>query len=135
MFGKVVIMMSDKQHFDFLKVYALSNPKGTVKAFGKWDGTEDYIDIIGDIKKSLSYLDNIPRVILMSANTYSCFVSRISFSCLRDLGEIFGCVPSDKSWLDVNNQYDDDCVIIVARIRNPYRDSGPDTLAVLIKIR
>lgn len=128
-------MMSDKQHFDFLKVYALSNPKGTVKAFGKWDGTEDFVDIIGDIKKSLSYLDNIPRVILMSANTYSCFVSRISFSCLRDLGEIFGCVTSDRSWLDVNNQYDDDCVIIVARSRDPYGGSGPDPLAVLIKIR
>ena len=130
-----VTKMSLGEQFKFLKNVALNNPKGIVEAFGNWDGTEDFVDIIGDIKKSLSYLDNIPRVILMSANTYSCFVSRISFSCLRDLGEIFGCVASDKSWLDVNNQYDDDCVIIVARSRNPYGGSGPDPLAVLIKIR
>lgn len=127
--------MSDSRYFASMKVLALSNPKGFITAVGNWSGTDNNIDILYDIDRSLAYLNNIPSRIMMSAKTYSDFVFRISFKQLYYMGSIFGCTTSDRSWLDVSDRYEDDFVIIVARSRSPCIDVGPDPNAVLIKIR
>lgn len=101
--------------FKFLKSIALKNPKGTIKAFDKWDGSGAYIDIIPDIKQSFAYLNNVPYIIMMSPKTYSDFVLHISFDNLYKIGALFGCAPNDRSWLSVCNEYEDDCVLVVAK--------------------
>ena len=60
--------------FKFLKSIALKNPKGTIKAFGNWDGSGMCIDIIPDIKQSFAYLNNVPYIMMMSPKAYSDFV-------------------------------------------------------------
>jgi hypothetical protein len=101
--------------FKFLKSIALKNTKGTIKAFDKWDGSGAYIDIIPDIKQSFAYLNNVPYIIMMSPKTYSDFVLHISFDNLYKIGALFGCAPNDRSWLSVCNEYEDDCVLVVAK--------------------
>lgn len=101
--------------FKFLKSIALKNPKGTIKAFDKWDGSGAYIDIIPDIKQSFAYLNNVPYIMMMSPKTYSDFVLHISFDNLYNMGALFGCAPNDRSWLSVCNEYEDDCVLVVAK--------------------
>lgn len=129
--------MDNKGYFFIIKDLALKNPKGTIKTFGNWNGSSlsGFIDIVYDIQRSLACLNNIPRVIMMSPQTYSDFVSHISFDTLYQIGAIFGCAPHDRSWLEVRDGYDNDCALIIARHQDPYGTSGPDPTVVLIDIR
>ena len=52
---------------------------------------------------------------MMSPKTYSDFVLHISFDNLYKIGALFGCAPNDRSWLSVCNEYEDDCVLVVAK--------------------
>ena len=111
-----IIKMSLGEQFKFLKNIALSNPKGIVEAFGNWDGKGIYLDIINDIKKSFSYLNNVPYIIMMSPETYSDFVSQVSFDNYYKISMVFDCIHN-KQWLSVSDEYDDDCVLVIAKPR------------------
>lgn len=129
--------MDHHDMFMMMKGYAANNPHGSLKAVAPWAGSSPEgipPDIIQDIKNSLSHLNNIPQKILMSSNTYKHFVSNISFRVFYHMGAIFGCAPDNRSWIEVNDQYDDDCVIVLAR--GQYDNMGNcNQLATIIDIR
>ncbi len=136
--------------FQELKAIGLANPKGKIVSnnatgndvnnCGSWERTDCIIDVQEDLMKGIARLNNIPGKILMHPNTYSNFIQGLCYADngyerLYSFGAICGCPPHDRSWLDVNDSYEDGIVLIIARSQDPYGGRGPDPAIVYIDTR